>query len=74
MLSHRQNSRALSGQRCPGSKAQSHERVKFIKIIPVKLHGMVTIPEETQLSESINVRHPKRRRKNSIQNRILAHN
>jgi hypothetical protein len=37
MLSHLQNSGAPRGQRCPGSgEAQSRERVKFIKILPVK--------------------------------------
>jgi hypothetical protein len=36
MLSHRQNSRALSGRQCPGSgDAQSRERMNFIKIFPV---------------------------------------
>jgi hypothetical protein len=36
MLSHRQNSRALRGWQCAScGEAQSHERVKFIKILPV---------------------------------------
>jgi hypothetical protein len=36
MLSHGQNSRALGGRRFPDSgEAQSRERVKFIKILPV---------------------------------------
>jgi hypothetical protein len=39
MLAQRQNSRALSGRRWPGSgEAQSRERVNFIKILPVFLY------------------------------------
>jgi hypothetical protein len=63
MLSHRQNSRALSGRRCPGSgEAQRRQRLNFVKILPVVVHKkilpLVTYEYETwtlSLREECNI-------------------